>query len=415
MNIWNKVFLGLIFLLTLAALFFAAQEWKIRGMGQKAVLSLEKQQVDTEKQIAQISEGSAPDKAATEKTFEEMGLEESRLKLLELLFERKKAWFGCLPGGINPTGKTVAPEQLGGNNPATPGDALDPINLLEVQVTITGPLVAATGAEGEAAERVVAPPNDLLGVVYVFDEGDFLEAAKAETENGSGGSTADGISGGAQGIKGVGGSFLGIFTVDGAPQQTAEGYVVTLHSANELNDVEVARIQDAARSTWAIYASIPLDRYVDIFDRLSEEQANALLPDAVRQKLMDAQRIQVDFDVMLTRLYQERVNLLQEIGSSRTDIAALNASLAIAAQEDQKTRGDIEFEKKRIAAMNDQKEALQKMVEQYDASIRQLLDDIDATQKDNERFAAGIADAQLRVLQRIEDKAEQAAIEQSVE
>ncbi len=406
MNIWNKVFLGLIFLLTIGAIVFAAQEWKIRGAGLKAVASLEKQQADTVKQMEQIRLGTAPTKVPTEKTFAEMGLEESRLKLLELLFDRKKAWFGCVPGTIKPEGKTLTPEQLGGNSPATPSEQLNPVVLLEATVTITGPLVPAAGDAGATA---VVPPDDLSGVVYVFDEGQAVSENKTDAD------VADGTTQNPSGVK-VGGSFLGIFTVDSVPEPTGEGYQVTLVSANELNEAEEQRIQESAeKSTWAIYATMPLDRYEGVFDRMTPEQAAAWLPEELRERLMNAERTPQDFDVLLTRLFQGRVMLQQEIDSSKKAIDALSASLEKAAQEDEKLRADIEFEKKRIAAMNAQREALQKMVAEYDVSIKQLQDDIAKTQRANENLAAGIADAQLRVLKQIEDKAAQAAIEQTIE
>lgn len=377
MNIWNKVFLVLIFLLALGVVFFAGQEYKVRSAGQQKIASLEKDQIKAEEEIEKILQGSAPDKPQAEKSFEEMGLEESRLKLFDLLYERKKAWFGCKPGNINPQGKVITPEQLGGNLPATPGDQLKPAHLLEAKVTITGPLIEQDGNE------VVMPPDDLTGIVYVFDEGQ----------------------------EGVNGSFLGVFTVSAPAQKVNNAYQVTLHSANEMNEAEVQRIQKAGRSTWAIYATIPTDRFDGVFNRLSEEAIETLIPAAVRKELTNSERPLKDFGELLTRRYQRRVELQQEIDSTKKDIAMLNTSLELVRAESEKLRENIEFEKKRIAAMGTQRQALEDMLKKYDDTIQQLRDDIDKTQKQNVWYEEKIAEYQLKVRNLIEQKAERAAIE----
>ncbi|MDR2117190.1 MAG: hypothetical protein LBP87_12500 [Planctomycetaceae bacterium] len=373
MNIWNKVFLGLIFVLAVAVVFFTSQEMKIRGTGQKAVESIKKKTETAEQDIKKINEGTAPTKKLSEKTIEELGFHELRVKLLDLLYERKKAWFGCKPGNLNVSGKELTPEQLGGDNPATPGEKLKIIKLLEVSLTITSPVVEKNGNEE------VVPPDDLKGIVCVFDEGE----------------------------NGVGGSFLGMFIVNQI-QKVQNGYQVTLQSAHELSETEIKEIQKAVRSTWAIYTTVPLDRYQNIFDRLTDEEKE-MIPESLRETLTNPERTPKDFDELLSLFYQRRIELKEAINSTKRRIEELNEALRIAKKEDQDLQNDKELEIKRIDMMKKQGETLQKNLEAYDGMIKRLREDIEKTQLKNEWYVAKIAEYQLKVKELIEQKTAQAA------
>ncbi|MDR1140569.1 MAG: hypothetical protein LBL62_02680 [Planctomycetaceae bacterium] len=375
MNIWNKVFLGLIFVLAVAVIFFTSQELKIRGTGQQAIASIEKKMETATRDIEKIYEGTAPAKNISEKTLEELGFSELRVKLVDLLYERKKAWFGCKPGNPNISGKVLTPEQLGGDNPATPGEKLKTIKLLEVPLTITSPVVEKNGNEE------VVPPDDLKGIVYVFDEGEA----------------------------GVGGSFLGMFIAD-QMQKVQSGYQVTLQSAHELSEAEIKRIQSAVRSTWAVYTTVPLDRYQNIFDRLTGEEEE-MIPASLREKLTNPDRTLKDFAELLNLFYQYRVELKENIDSTKRRIDELNAALEIAKEEDQDLRKDQDLEKKRIEVMKSQCKTLQENIDAYDNKIKQFRNEIEKTQLQNEWLVAKIAEYQLKVKELIEQKTAQAANE----
>ncbi|MDR3196954.1 MAG: hypothetical protein LBU34_03705 [Planctomycetaceae bacterium] len=379
MNIWNKVFLGLIFVLAAAVVFFTSQEMKIRGTGQKAIASMEAKMETTKRDIEKIYEGTAPAKKLSEKTVEELGFNELRVQLLDLLYERKKAWFGCKPGNLNISGKELTPEQLGGDNPATPKEKLKTIQLLEVSLTITGPVVEKNGNEE------VIPPEDLKGLVYVFDEGEA----------------------------GVGGSFLGMFVAD-QMQKVQSGYQVTLQSAQDLSEAEIKQVQNALRSTWAVYTTVPLDRYQNIFDRLTDEEKE-MLPAALRETLTNPERIPKDFDELLGLFYQRRVELKEAINSTQRRIEELKTSLKIAEAEDQDLRNDKDLENKRIAMMKIQCKTLQDNIDAYGRMIGQLRGEIEKTQIQNEWLVARIAEYQLQVKELIEQKTAQAAAQTSNE
>lgn len=378
MNIWNKVFLALIFILSIVVVFFTSQEMKIRQQWNEGLQSLEKAIERERGESKKILEGPVPEKPVKERSLDELSLDQLKVRLHELVFERNKAWFGCIPGTLSDEGKTITPQQLGDNKPATPSDRLRPIRLVEVKLTVTGPIV-----EREGNEEVLRP-DDMRGLVYLFDDDP----------------------------EGRAGAFLGRFlVVPPAPQKNQKGYQVTLQAANDLNDAEVDLIRKSLRSTWSVYATMPKDRNQGLFDNLNPGEIEAMVSEAALAKLIDPERPLRDFDELLANLYQWRVVLQQEIDRSKRDIASLDASFAAAKQEEKNLQADIDFERKRNEAMKVQLKAVQAKVDEYDAMIKKLFEDIEATQKQNEWYVARIAEYQLRVAELIERKAERAATE----
>ncbi|MDR2755660.1 MAG: hypothetical protein LBC20_08125 [Planctomycetaceae bacterium] len=366
MNIWNNIFLGLIFVLAIAVIFFTSQELKIRSTGQKTIETLEKKTETTNLDIKKIQDGSAPTKPFSEKTIEELGYGELRLKLFDLLYERKKAWFDCKPGNLNVSGKVLTPEQLGGDNPATPNDKLQDIKLLEVTLVIPK-------SDEDATQR-----EELKGLVYIFDEN--------KDKRGS--------------------AFLGIFSVE-QQQNIPNGLQVTLQAAQDLSAEEANRIQNAMRSTWAVYTTVPLDRQ-DIFEELTDEEKEQI-PEALRETLTNPERTPKDFNELLSLFYQRRVELKESIDSTQRRIDELNAALEIAKKESQDIRNDQDLEKKRIEMMKIQSKTLRENIDAYDNVIKQLRDEIEKTQTQNEWLVAKIAEYQDKAKELIEQKTAQAA------
>ena len=390
MNIWNKVFLALIFLLAVVGVFFAGQEMKIQREWRKSIAVFEGTDkvkgkiAETEKKVEDLLAGSAPTKKIDEKTLSEMGLEELKAKLQMMVFERKKAWFGCQPGNVNATASEVPVLPLGGDKPETPKDKLRPIMLAEVKLTITEP----KNDNGE-----VLPPDGLTGIVYLFEEG---QAREGEPEH----------------IR-VGGSFLGRFTV-----KSVEKNQVTLLSANELNENEVEQIKKSTRSTWAVYLAVPTDRHDGIFDKMTPEELETLIPNKEIRKIFenpdradpDKQQLQ-DFDLLLTAAYQRRVLLQLDMDTSNRQIAKLNESLAISNKEQDSLRQDIALAKKQVAEMDVQRKAVAEKLEELDATINDMKEKTEFEQKRNEWYVSKIAEYQLKVAELIDRKAEKAAME----
>jgi len=380
MNIWNTVFLVLILLLAVVGVFFAGQEMKIQKEWRQGIAGLEKKIPETEKKAEDLLAGSAPTKKTDEKTFAEMGLEELKAKLQMMVFERKKAWFGCQPGNINAEGTALAAQPLGGDKPATAADKLRPVTLVEVKLVISEP----KNDNGE-----VQPPDGLAGIVYLFDEG-----PKRDDD---------------EGPKRSSGSFLGRFTVKSI-DKTQVGYQVTLNAANELNENEVEQIKKSSKSTWAVYLAVPMDRHDGIFDRVTEEGLETLIPKEVQKEFANPDRQLRDFDELLTAAFQRRVQLQLDIESANSQIAKLNQSLEISNKEQDSLRLDIELAKKQVAEMEVQRKAVADKLSELDATISDIKEKTEFEQKRNEWFVSKIAEYQLKVAEIIEKKADEAAV-----
>ena len=382
MNIWNKVFLGVIIATAVAVLALAAVEFHIRSTGQRHIVSLEQRVEETDARIDRIINGTT-----TEPSFEEL-----RGQLRGQENERGRAWFGNIISNL--VVETFPP-------------ALTQVTAL---ITVTGPLVPSeTGAETE-----VVFPELLRGIVYAFEES-------------------------AEGDVGV---FLGRFNVNTEPtpmpfrdndgnQKT--GYRVTLVSADPICDKEIDQIFEAGNSRWAIFQEPPLDRIAGIFDQLTEEERQ-MLPEEFLERfqprpmreLTDEEREGVDSNVivvweqlrgaiddpeaeaaqdyalMLDWLYQRRSTLLREIEDAELDIATFRMAEENTRTENEKLEADGDLEEKRAEAMNVQREAVRAMLAQYQEEVNRITLLIEKLQTLNAAYVAKIAEHHATAIEKME-------------
>jgi hypothetical protein len=179
MNIWNKVFLGVIFVAIIATFVLGTVEFYIRGAGLaltdltwieriedqidrkkiryedlsdkvkdkiKKNLAYQIRQKDAE--IAKIVNGTAPEKLSPDKSLSDLGIDELRGMLRVRYDERGRAWFGCIVADMDE--RTLPPA----------------LQQVETQIIITGPF--APSETGIATD--VQLPATLNGVVYVFED-----------------------------------------------------------------------------------------------------------------------------------------------------------------------------------------------------------------------------------------------------
>ena len=399
MNIWNKVFLGIIIITAIVVVALASVEMKIRGTGLRYIASLTGKMEKTLADIGRIDEGTAPTKASVEKTQSERSFEELRNTVRERYYERGRAWFDCRIDRDN-----LEVRRLGGE----PG-----LPQVEARVTITGPLAPSeTGGEAE-----VVNPEHLKGIVYVFEE--------------SG--------------EGQPGAFLGRFNVvseptpnpffdDGGNQKT--GYRVTLLTADPISTDETEQIFGACRSRWAIFLSPPVDRVAGIFDQLTEEDKRTIPAellgkfqprpvqaltaeekDGVDPNVVDLwQRVRegmddpeaeaaADFAAVLDWLYQRRSSVWRDIHVIGLDIADYKAAEVRVIAENEKLRADGDLELKRDAAMDIQRNAVKSLLEQYQEEINNILLRIEKLQTLNEAYVAKVREYQEKAVKEIEKQA----------
>ncbi|GHT17888.1 hypothetical protein FACS1894189_4670 [Planctomycetales bacterium] len=395
MNTWNKVFLGFIFVLAIAVAVLASVDWKIRSTGQQSVNSLENKIEKANQEIARIQDGSAPKKQVDEKTVNELGFEELRGKVIRQLYERGRAWFGCVTVKDEAVKVQTLPPNPLPNAPATPKERLIPIKRVEVQLVVTGPVENRNGTE------TVLIPESLKGVVYAFREG------------------ADHIPD----------SFLGRFSVE-SPQPTKtkyldaagaekDGYQITLATVDAVNEAEIQHIQESVSASWTVYLSLPPGTSEAVATQiLSDEEKEKILTElqqgqnAEVQKLWEKIRQAVDnpgknsdFSELLNWLYQWRSVLNRKMELTQSNIDTYKAAFQREETENKKLEEDVALEEKRVTAMTMNRDKVESVLDAYLAEIEQTNLMIEKLQEYNKFYVAKIAEYQLKVKNEIERKA----------
>ena len=396
MNVWNKVFLGIIIVTAIAVIALASVERKIRSTGQKHIETLDKKIEDADAKIAKLTSGADPAKPSVEKSLSELSIEELRGLLSERYRERGRAWFGCV---VREAKEITLPPAL---------------IQVEAQIVITGPFMPSESG----TETDVVFPEILRGVVYVFAE-----------------STED-----------KKGAFLSRFRVSSVPTQTKfsdeegnekNGFLVKLTTADPVSEAEIDQIFDASKSRWAIYMTPPVDRVVGMIDLLSEEAKQAFpeeLLEAFRARSMpelteeekegvDSAVLEMlkkyretmddpeaesskDYSLALDWLYSQRSSLKRLIEEIESNIETYNAAEENAKTEKSKRENDLAREQKRVDAMKVQLEKVKTLLEQYKTEIDKMILLCEKLQELSQTYAAKIAEYQEKVVKKIEGQTE---------
>ena len=429
MNVWNKVFLGIIFIMAIAVVVLVAVEFEIRNRGQKHIADTEKKAADADARITKIINGADPKKLSPGKSLSDLSLEELRGLVSERYRERGTAWFDCIVASVEDRTLPPALEQV------------------IARVIITGPFAPSdTGADTD-----VAVPEALKGRVYVFEESDPNDPSRV-------------------------GIFIGRFTVEGEPTERLfrddtgnekRGQQITLVTTEQISGQKIEQILAAARrSRWAIYLVPPVDRIAGIFDQLSEEDKK-MIPAELQQQyqprlmpeLTDEEREDVieelrqlaedpnedpaqrelyrkavetwqrdpsmvneiwklyrgiiddpdaefarDFSIELDWHYRQYRSLQQSLAAVQTDIMEFKKTAEKAHAENDKLRQDCELEEKRRDAMMLQRDTVGTLLGEYQAAIDNMVLQIEKLQTLAAAYVAQITEYQLKVVEKIEEQ-----------
>ncbi|MGL4593476.1 MAG: hypothetical protein ACRCUY_01965 [Thermoguttaceae bacterium] len=427
MNIWNTVFLVLVFLLAIVVAFFTAQELQRRADGNKKISSLQKKIAETNEKIDVIEMGADiaarqkniragkkevgaeqikpllgvdhlstmndemnPQKNSddvqsdetsrtplTSKKVSEMSLGDLEVLVHDLALDRGKAWFGCDPISTEQNNNDQIPPNF---NETAQNTEFKPLVLTRVQLKV--PSIEQDGKEQPISVE------DMQGIVYIFDEGTDKQL----------------------------GAYLGRFVVAGK-----QGNTVSLLSADALNSEEFDLIDNSRKSkaTWAVYMVMPSERWEGVFSRI-EEMENQFFsadPPVLSEELIDRLKkhpigqksIPRDFAGLMTEMYRQRVLLMQEIEGLKKARESMAKSQEDADKEDVALRDEESLERTRISAMDKQVEVLQNVVDSYNQRINDMKQKLETIQKQNEIFVSKIAKFQLDVVESIEKRANNAA------
>jgi hypothetical protein len=368
MNIWNKVYLGLIFTAAIVVVALAAVELRVRNTGQKHIASLEKRVADTEDGIAKIVSGLDPIKLLEDKQPNEWSFGELQRVVFERYHARGRVWPGCIVAS-NPVERTLPPA----------------MQQVEVQLIITTPLAAPSNTEVEVD---VVLPETLKGLVYVF-----AENVAEDTEENGGAVTS---------------TFLGRFNVDSEPVSTKfrndegneiNGWRVTLHTTDAISKQEIEQIFAAARLRWSIHLTPPVDsaeRIARTFDPLTENGNDD-------QDTLEIELAQ-NFAAMLDWKYQDRSRFQRAIDVASSDITTFRASEEKNESENKKLMADCVLEERRAAAMVTQRDAVKDVLEQYEAEAAKLTLQVEKLQTLAMAYVDKIGEAQAKSIENMEEQ-----------
>jgi len=376
MNIWNKVFLGVIFIAVIAVFVLVAVEFQIRNTGQKKVADLEKRITEANDKYARIVGGTDPGKLSPDKPLSGLGVDELRGQLRGRYDERGRAWFGCRVAGMEERHLPPALQQV------------------EARIIITGPF--APSDTGAATDDVVMP-EALKGVVYVFEE---KEGAGEDA-----------------------GAFLGRFSVSSEPIATKfqdnngnekNGWRIALITIDPINEGEIETISAAAESRWAVYLTPPVNRIADQrrpMPELEQEDKEGVDSRVVEiwkkyRETMDDPEAELaqDFSVLLDWLYQQRSTLNRDIRIVESDIDTYKTAKEKNDLENEKLEADCVLEEKRVEAMNVQRDAVKTLLEQYKTEINRIELRMEKLQTLITAYVAEMTSAQLLAVEKIEGR-----------
>ena len=407
MNVWNKVFLGIIIVTAIAVVVLASVEMKIRSTGLTFVDKLEKSIEEKAASITKIITGRDPKNPSAVNP----SLEEIRGQNILRFDERGRVWFGCR---VRSASEITLPPAL---------------TQVEAQVILTSPFVPnETGIETD-----VVVPENLKGIVYVFEVFESSDETGVFTVQEPG-------------------TFLGRFRVETLPSPTKfpddegnekNGFQVTLITADPISDQEIDRILDAIKSQWALYLTPPVDRGKGIFDQLTEEEKQIFPEELLEQfqartmpelteeetegqsseviEMWNTIRAAMDdpesesgrnFSMALDWLYLQLNSLRRTIEIVESDIETYKAADEKAKIENEKLENDCLLEEKRVEAMNVQREHVKALKEQYDAEVNKMALQSEKLQTLIATYAAKIAEYQLKVVEKIERQGQAASSKQ---
>ena len=406
----NKVFLGIIGAVAVVVLALAAAHFEIHNRGQKTVADREKAIGAVNTAITKIKDGTAPLKLRLDKNQDEWSLQELIDAVRNAYDERGRAWFGCIVSQAD-----IRVSQV-------------PSLAVQVPVVITGP------PDERGFETNAILPEALKGVVYVFEVFEEFEAGK-----------------GIQVVKN--GTFLGRFAVATSMNTTPfmnrndeekEGYRITLTTTDSISEEEVQQIIDTdPDARWAIYLNPPVERLIEIFDRIAElaDADRATLSDEDRElwdwwmerhQLTEEQKqgmglnpnevfalweriygqdpeeaavkLGRDLAVWLDSLYTRRDYLNRTMTLTKKDLSEYEKAGKIVLEEQAKLVADREFEEKRVAAMEMQRDTVKALWEEYRTEADQLALEIKTLKTQIAEYVAKITEAQLTVAEKIEER-----------
>ena len=438
--------------MAIAVVVLASVEFHIRNSGLRTIKKLDEDIAKTEADIDRIKTGTKPMELSPDKSFSDLGFEELKGRVHEHSGERGRAWFGCIVAGVDDSKSRQS-------NP-----------VVEVEIVVTGPLVPSeTGMPTEVVrpdtlrgvvyvfeEGVNDDPSDpgvFLGRFNV--DSDELPTTKFPAKL---------LPEFPDDERGIDSFRVRLVTTDSISDDEINQIfeAASEHSrwaiyltppvdriAGVFDRLTEKEMQAIPEELWARFQPRPmpelseedieyirgleldgldvsdldsratelLERTVEILerDRNTMDTTWAQARDKVvaiwkryRESMDDAEaEFAQEFSAALDSLYKQRSSLYRDIKGVESDIEIYKASGGRARAESEMLNTQlIPLEEKRVAAMEVQRNEVKNLLMQYDEETAGSVLRIEKFQVLAAAYAAAITDAQLKAVEKIEERTE---------
>lgn len=336
MNIWNKVMLGLILFLGIAAFVLSAKSLYINYHCGEKKAKLEEAIVKAEADTVNLMD-------------HEKGLPAKEVMVQKILLDRAEVWSDCVPNSVN------ADE-----------------NFAEVEIVL---------ADGSAAMK----END---TVFVFDRRPIKEGGKflgrfyvSETK-----------------AKNATLKSVDILTDEEIEDIKSSVEGIALARSSAPTDEEGAEAP-SGNASWSLYSKCPFER-PDFFEGMTEAELEPYLSPALIAAYAQEGYEARDFGGSLAWYYRNRVEFLESLASAERTKKELTDSLNITNEQQSYLQSEADRINAEIALMKAQGEevaAAHKTLAERNEKARQLAE---ALQSNNEKLTEAIKQKQLEALRK---------------
>ena len=376
MNIWNKVLLGVLIVLSLGCFYLAIGTLRIHRKWRSQANILETQ-IDQQTQQNQLLLEGGPAR---------QGIRQGRAELYKWLVARGRAWKIGGADLAQPLGAEEAPAEV----------------FWQVQPNLeaNAAVIAFDAPEGFEPEQ-----NQVL---FLFEQprmprsttqpGAVPQGAAAAEPNASD-QPPDSVA-----------QYLGEFKLpepDQRPTDLQDGQV-SLESALSMNESQLQRLGES-RGPWVLYEVMPIDSHEALAD-LSDDELRARLPaTTIDQYIKDGKpagpedqeradeqgnyvRALRDYASLFHELDRRRTTLVDLVAATRKDFEFVNASIAGALEQIEFRQGEISDLGRKLDDLSKQREAVVALRDRLAARLTQIQAVIEQTLEANKQLAAELAE-----------------------
>ncbi len=376
MNIWNKVLLGVLIVLSLVCIYLAAAVIRVQGKHRVQAQRLEAG-IEQEEQKKQTLLEGAPGRN---------GIRQVRSELRKILIPRGRVW---------QVGSAVEPAPVPDAEPASPEA------FWRVQVE------PESGSASIAFDAPAGFDPQQNQVLFLFEQRTASQTTgQPGALPGEPATQPDTVAGEPEPQP----QFLGEFklpTPDRAPGDLQDGQVA-LESVLSMSEPQLQRLNES-QGPWLLYEVVPPDDH-EMLAEFSEEELRARLPaETVDEYLKDGKQGSAtddpdrleegnyirrlrDYGSLFHVLDRRRTTLVDVIAATRKDLDLLNESIEGAEQQIAFRNVEIDAAGKELADLEKQRDAVKAFHDQLAAQLEQVRGTIQKTLESNRQLATELVE-----------------------